>query len=208
MPSKPLIGCLAVAMLWTAAASAQQRREPSGGSTPATRPTTRPTARQYQLRYELSGGHENWPADKKAAIVKAMDEAVAHYNAYGEFDKTVRVSYSPGTPTADANYNGHIRFGGQIGTRTAIHEIGHTLGIGTQGRWWRMFQNGVWQGPNATALIKGFDGPDAVVRGDRQHVWPYGLNFDNEDGTVQRIRSVLLTAALRKDMGIENGTGD
>ena len=159
------------------------------------------------LRYRLSDGSENWPPEIRSRIVKAMDEAVALYNEHGRFDKELRVSYSPDTPTADANFNGHIRFGGQIGSRTALHEICHTLGIGTTREYRRLLEDGRWTGEHAVAQLREFDGPDAVLKGDRQHFWPYGLNYDREDGSEQRVRHVKMVIALRKDMGLGEEPG-
>ena len=154
------------------------------------------------LTYQLSDGSEAWPQQRRDAITRAMDEAVALYNRYAPFRKTLRVTYRANTPTADANYNGHIRFGGTINTRTALHEISHTLGVGTTNEWRAKIRRGRWIGAGAAALLKGFDGKDAVLRGDRQHFWPYGLNYAREDGETQRIRHVLLVERLCRDMGL------
>ena len=154
------------------------------------------------LRYRLADGNENWPADKKAQIIAAMDEAVALYNATGTFDKQIVASYNAGTPTADGNYNGNIRFGGQISSRTALHEIGHILGVGTVPNWQGFIVDGKWTGKNALAQLREFDGPNAVLYADRQHFWPYGLNFQNEDVPGARRRHVLIVAALRADLGL------
>lgn len=172
---------------------------------PAEPPTTRPAATQPgKLRYRLTYGNENWPPEVRERIVRAMDGAVALYNAVGTFDKELTVAYSPGTPTADANFNGHIRFGGQIGKRTALHEIGHTLGVGTTRQWRELLVEGKWTGTHANALLKTFDGPDAVLKGDRQHFWPYGLNYDKESSPENDIRHVKLVAAFRVDMGLDS----
>src|SRR5690606_12053069 len=90
--------------------------------------------RQY-LKYNLSDGSGKWPEDRRKRITDAMDSAVALYNKTGVFKKTLTANNSPGTPTADANYDGWINFGGSINTRVALHEIGHTLGIGTHPNW-------------------------------------------------------------------------
>ena len=176
---------------------------------PATQPMPKIAAsrpgQKYRLVYRLSDGNENWPADKRAAIIKAMDGAVGLYNEIGEFDKIVTANYSPGTPTADANYDGWINFGGQIGKRTALHEIGHTLGVGTCSRWKELLVDGKWTGTTANALLKSFDGGKAELHGDRQHFWPYGLNFDAESSPEKDRRHVRMIAALRDDMGIING---
>ncbi len=155
------------------------------------------------LRYKLQTDNENWPPEIRQKIVAAMDGAVALYNTVGWFDKQLTISYSPGTPTADGNFNGHIRFGGQISQRTALHEIGHTLGIGTTKQWQELMVGGKWTGPHAIALLKSFDGPDAVLKGDRQHFWPYGLNYDKESSPENDIRHVQMVAAFRIDMGFD-----
>ena len=154
------------------------------------------------LSWSFTDGADGWPSDKREAIAQAMDEAVALYNEHGGYAKALRVSYNPETPTADANFNGRIRFGGQIGARTALHEIGHTLGVGTTRQWRRLLQDGRWSGSAATELLQSWDGDDAVLKGDRQHFWPYGLNYDREDGDQARRRHVEMVAALRKDMGL------
>jgi hypothetical protein len=166
-------------------------------------PTTQRATQPGKLRYKLVDGNENWPPQIRDRIVAAMDGAVSLYNEVGTFDKQLTVSYSPGTPTADANYNGHIRFGGQIGKRTALHEIGHTLGVGTTRQWRELLIEGKWTGPNAIALLKSFDGPDAVLKGDRQHFWPYGLNYDKESSPENDRRHVLMVRAFRVDMGFD-----
>jgi hypothetical protein len=168
-----------------------------------TRPSDTPAAEPGKLRYRLVDGNENWPPEIRQRIVTAMDAAVALYNEIGGFDKQLTVAYSPGTPTADANYNGHIRFGGQIGRRTALHEIGHTLGVGTTRQWRQLLVEGKWTGEHANALLRSFDGPDAVLKGDRQHFWPYGLNYDKESSPENDRRHVLMVKAFRIDMGFD-----
>lgn len=151
------------------------------------------------LTYTLAWGNENWPADKRAAIIACMDEAVATYNAYGIFDKHVTANYNPGVPTAQAGYDGWIDFGGSIGTRVAMHEISHTLGIGTYWSW----TDGGWWGPAANARIKLYEGQNAGIGTGGSHFWPYGLNYDNEDTSqVARERHCKMVAAMRWDMGI------
>ena len=164
-----------------------------------TKPATRPAPK---LTYKLADGSDKWPADARKQIVDAMDAAVALYNANGTFDKQVTANYSPGTPTADANYSGWMNFGGQIGTRTALHELGHTLGVGTVPQWQKHITDGLWTGKHALAQLRKFDGPDAVLHADRLHFWPYGLNYDREGGEVNELRHVKIVAALRQDMGL------
>ncbi len=154
------------------------------------------------VTYRLTDGHDDWPAEKREQIVAVMDYAVGFYNRHAALTKEIRVSYNPQTPTADGNYNGHIRFGGSINERVALHEVCHTLGVGTTRQWRDGLEDGRWTGPAANALLKSWDGDDAVLNGDRQHFWPYGLNYDREDGEQARERHVLIVAALVRDMGL------
>lgn len=154
------------------------------------------------LTYGLSGGSENWPEDRRKRIVAAMDAAVVFFNEHAKFKKHVTANNSPGTPTADANYDGWINWGGSISRRVALHEISHTLGIGTHPEWHKHIKDGKWTGRHAVAQLKEFDGPDAVLHADRQHFWPYGLNFDNESNPQADLRFIKMVEAFRKDMGI------
>ncbi|KAM0701135.1 hypothetical protein Q7P35_011496 [Cladosporium inversicolor] len=77
----------------------------------------------------------NPTADQSAAYTRinaAMTAAVArHQRLTPSISKTIRVYYTPGVPTAEANYNGDLRFGSNAAyqtERTALHEIAHTLG--------------------------------------------------------------------------------
>lgn len=155
------------------------------------------------LTYQLSKGSEKWPEDRRRAIVEAMDAAVAFLNEHGKFKKALTANNSPGTPTADANWGGWINWGGSISRRVALHEIGHTLGVGTHARWQENIKDGKWTGKNALRQLREFDGPDAVLHADKMHFWPYGLNFDNESSPQSDLRFVKMVEAMRKDMGIE-----
>ena len=172
----------------------------------ATEETARDAARQRLLKgpltYQLSGGSDQWPEERRKRIVDAMDAAVAFLNEHGDFKKHVTANNSPGTPTADANYDGWINWGGSINRRVALHEIAHTLGIGTHPAWQEHVKDGQWTGKHALRQLREFDGPDAVLHADRMHFWPYGLNYDNESSPENDLRFVKMSAALRKDMGL------
>jgi hypothetical protein len=187
------------------ASKAQPPESETGVSPVKPVPTAPAEARARQLIYTLAGGRDSWEIEERRRIVEAMDAAVLLYNQMGEFQKDVRVSYNPATPTADGNYNGSIRFGGQIGKRTALHELGHVLGVGTHPKWRSFIVDGKWTGAYALAQLRAFDGPDAVLHADRQHFWPYGLNFDRESSPENDRRHVLMVAAFQRDLQIVNG---
>jgi hypothetical protein len=154
------------------------------------------------LTYKLAAGSATWPANIRAEIIYAMDGAVAEYNRNGTFNKVLTANYNAGVPTAQASYSGWIDFGGSRNFRVALHEIGHTLGVGTGPGFCGFVSGGLWTGSNAVWQVRQFDGSSANLNTDCTHIWPYGLNYDNEGGTENFRRHVLMVAALRRDMGI------
>lgn len=148
-------------------------------------------------------------ADQQAAYTKitaAMDTAVKYYNCYTEITKTINVSYVPSVQTADGNINGSIRFGSTASMNhvTAMHEISHTVGIGTASKWSSMVSNGQFTGTSAKAEVTAlFSDSGGVVHADTQHFWPGGLNYEsegkNESDLIAHCRMVV---AIRKDLGL------
>lgn len=128
----------------------------------------------------------NPTADQQAAytlITSAMNAAVARYNNLSDLGKSITVRYDTSVPTADGNLNGTIRFGSNrsyMTERTALHEIAHTIGVGTSSGWSSLGGSGTWTGAQATALVRQFDGSSAKLSTGGGHFWPYGLNYENE----------------------------
>ena len=144
-------------------------------------------------------------AYNNAEVKASIEEAVPIYNKYGSFNKHLSVYYNPGIPTAEGNYDGYIGFGGQRSTRTALHEMGHTVGMGTFYSWeptyGTLISGGTWGGFYGwkRALELGNGG----LWGDGHAIWPGGMNYENEDSSfMERIKHVQIMAAMRCDMGI------
>jgi hypothetical protein len=144
--------------------------------------------------------------DAYSRIRTAMDQALSVYNCYVPVTKALSVSYVPSVATADGNYNGSIRFGATSTMQqiTAMHEIGHTMGVGTYSGWQSHLSGGVWTGANANAALRAITGNAAdAIHGDTQHFWPYGLNYTSEvTGTADLINHCKIVVALRQDMGL------
>lgn len=137
-------------------------------------------------------------------ITTAMDRALAVYNCHADLTRSLWVTYDPGVPTADGSENGSIRFGARATMQqvTAMHEISHTLGVGTNAAWSRHLLDGRWTGPAAAEQLRLLTG-DRTVYGDRQHFWPYGLNQVSEARSPADLEAhVLMVLALRRDMGL------
>lgn len=141
-----------------------------------------------------------------AKIIAAMDTAVKYYNCYTDITKTLNVSYVPSVQTADGNSNGSIRFGSTASMNhvTAMHEISHTVGIGTASKWASMVSNGVFTGANAKAEVAlHFSDSGGVVHADTQHFWPGGLNYESEGkNESDLIAHCEMVVAIRKDLGL------
>ncbi len=138
----------------------------------------------YLLHKKENPSEEEKEAYKR--IEKAFDTAVYYMNKFTSVTKHLDVSYSPGTPTADGNINGHINIGANAAYQragTVLHEIAHTVGVGTSRQWWdQLISDGVYQGNRATKMLQ-FMTQDstAELHGDSQHFWPYGINGEWED---------------------------
>ncbi|KAL3476989.1 hypothetical protein BJX99DRAFT_257891 [Aspergillus californicus] len=142
-------------------------------------------------------------ADESSAyslIEAAMEAAVARHARLGDANKTLYVSYAPGVPTAEANYNGDVRFGSDrsyMNERTALHEISHTLGVGQTAAFDRLCADGDW--PTALPLLRGWDGESVGISCGGGHFWPYGLNYNDEWSETNGDRNVLLVNAMLAD---------
>lgn len=139
------------------------------------------------------------------AITKAMDAAIGYYNQLTTITKQLTVQYNPGTPTADASFNGNIRFGSNrsyMVVLTAMHEIAHTVGVGTTTEYRNLIQNKRFTGTHTTAVIREILGnPDTLLSGDDQHFWPYGLNYASEVKSEQDlINHCKIVNAIVKDL--------
>ncbi|MEY2869653.1 MAG: hypothetical protein RIR01_2153 [Bacteroidota bacterium] len=118
-------------------------------------------------------------------IKAAFDLATSYYNNFTSIVKHVTVNYSPGTPTADANFSGWINMGANSAYQkagTAMHEMAHTVGVGQHAKYWELMYSGTWHGARANEILKMMtNDPNAVVKGDGTHFWPYGINGSWED---------------------------
>lgn len=161
-------------------------------------------AAEGEITYTLHTA-ENPTADQQDAygrIRAAMDAAVARYNNLSDLTKQLNVYYAPGVPTAEASGNGDIRFGDNrsfMSERTALHEMSHTLGVGQSGGFWNNCGSGTWTGPQASALIKSWEGENATISCGGGHFWPYGLNYDNEWSEQNANRHVDIVEAMVAD---------
>jgi hypothetical protein len=140
------------------------------------------------------------------AIDTAMSQAVAFYDCYTEVTKAIPVSYDPGVRTSRGSIGDGIRFGSRASMQqiTAMHEISHTLGVGTDPAWTSHVSHGAWTGPVATAELRIIShDQSAVLHANRQSFAPYGLNATSEvQGAGDLVAHCRLVVAMRTDMGL------
>lgn len=165
---------------------------------------------QWGLLQPTFSGQLTWtltstdvPADVQTRITNAMNAACARYNSYANWPaRTLTVEYNTGVATADGSTNGNIRFGPTASyqaVRTAMHEIGHTYGVGLSSGWTANISGGLFIGTTAVDAIHSFDGASAVINTGGGHFWPYGLNYDNEWSETNAYRHVKMIWAMRAD---------
>ena len=177
---------------------------PAEGDSPPDAGPTCPNS--GSVRYTLARSMAPTPDEQDAydRITQAMDEALVFYNCYTNLSLELRVAYVPSVATADGNVNGSMRFGSRasMNSITAMHEIGHTAGVGGP-RFQPLIQAGVYTGASATQVLRELTGdPSAELHGDTQHFWPYGLNYTSEVSSDEDlIRHCLIVDAMQADFG-------
>ncbi len=134
----------------------------------------------------------------------AADSAVWYLENYTSATKHVTINYAEGTPTADANSNGWMRFGKNVGfqnLRTMLHEMNHSLGTGTTGWWNTKVVDHKFQGIYTNELLKKITKDQVItLNADRQHWWPYGLNQNSEvTSSWDYVYNCIIIEAMRKD---------
>lgn len=149
----------------------------------------------------------NPTADEQDAykrITTVMDSAVKLYNTYSNLSKFINVYYAPGVPTAEASSNGDLRFGenrSYMVVPTAMHEMAHTMGVGTTSEYAATCVDGVFRNDKVQAKLREMDGPNAELHCDRQHIWPYGLNQASEAKSEQDlINHVILVETIYQQL--------
>ena len=84
---------------------------------------------------------------------------------------------------------------------TAMHEMAHTLGVGTTSEYAATCVDGVFRDDKVQAKLREMDGQNAELHCDRQHIWPYGLNQASEAKSEQDlINHVILVETIYQQL--------
>ncbi|WP_290745508.1 RICIN domain-containing protein [Fibrobacter sp. UBA4309] len=157
----------------------------------------------YTLHKSANPSSDEQDAYKR--ITTVMDSAVKLYNTYSNLSKFINVYYAPGVPTAEASSNGDLRFGenrSYMVVPTAMHEMGHTMGIGTTQEYWDVCKDGVFRNDKVQAKLRELDNdPTKELHCDSQHIWPYGLNRASEVSSEKDlINHVILVETIYQQL--------
>ena len=157
---------------------------------------------EYTLHKSVNPSADEQDAYKR--ITAVMDSAVKLYNTYSNLSKFINVYYAPGVPTAEASSNGDLRFGenrSYMVVPTAMHEMAHTIGVGTTSEYAATCVDGVFRNDKVQAKLREMDGANAELHCDRQHIWPYGLNQASEAKSEQDlINHVLIVETIYQQL--------
>ena len=135
----------------------------------------------YHLNFDPASSGEAQQVANSVAV------AAAFYNQHGSFNKHWGVTYHPGIPTAEGNYDGYMGYGGTRNERVVFHEAAHTFGMGTHGAYGGLISGGLWKGKYGNqAQFDTYNDFGDGLHGDGHAIWPSGFNYDNEDGYIQR----------------------
>ena len=148
--------------------------------------------------------------DNGIRIGEAIRSAVEYWNNLTSINNVhLTISHHAGTPTAEASYGGYMQFGANPSyqrTGTALHEMGHVIGVGTHYIWYNgdspLRGNGLWLGDRANKVLRFLDNnTTSSMMGDAVHMWPYGINGAHEDNGSEflYVANSLITQGLGED---------
>ena len=157
-------------------------------------------------------------------IIAAADDAIKYWNNVTGHTKNFSLSIhyvygagaGGGAGTADCSHGGYMRVGGNPSyqrTGTIMHEGSHGLGVigwdnGYSPTNWigSIYRSnntrGTWLGDRVDRVMHFLENNNtAVLSGDYQHMWPYGINGAGEDnGTpILYYANALIVGALGED---------
>ena len=156
-------------------------------------------------------------ADENKRINDALTQACDIFCNLTSIKKHFSVGYGSGTPTADCNYKDDpwMNVGPNQSyqrTGTIMHEMQHGLGVISYSTQWSgnilRTGNGTgeWLGDRVSAFLDFWDNATGSrLKGDTQHMWPYGVNGAQEDdGSLKTYyANAMIGQALGED-GLEH----
>ena len=152
-------------------------------------------------------------ADQNKRINDALTQACEIFCNLTSIKKHFSVGYGSGTPTADCNYNDNpwMNVGPNASyqrTGTIMHEMQHGLGVIPYSTEWSgdilRSGNGTgeWLGDRVSAFLDFWDNTTGSrLKGDTQHMWPYGINGAQEDPSTNQLVTYYANAMIGQALG-------
>ena len=152
-------------------------------------------------------------ADQNKRINDALTQACEIFCNLTSIKKHFSVGYGSGTPTADCNYNDNpwMNVGPNASyqrTGTIMHEMQHGLGVIPYSTEWSgdilRSGNGTgeWVGDRVSAFLDFWDNTTGSrLKGDTQHMWPYGINGAQEDPSTNQLVTYYANAMIGQALG-------
>lgn len=169
-----------------------------------------------QITFSMRG--DGGDAAATARIKAAAQTAIDYWNNLTEMKGfSSSIGYNSGTPTAECSYGGWMSVGPNQSYQrpgTIMHELLHGVGVipWADTEWSRHnlrsgvngdgYGTGQWLGERTTNVIRFLENSKtAMLNGDYQHMWPYGINGANEDTGAEGlyIGNGLVCQALGED---------
>lgn len=156
-------------------------------------------------------------AAENERINSAVDNACFIFSNLTSIKKHFNIGYGSGTPTADCNYQDTpwMNVGPNASyqrTGTIMHEMEHGLGVIPYSTQWAgnilRAGNGTgnWLGDRTSAFLDFWDNTTgSFLKGDTQHMWPYGINGASEDdGSLKTYYANAMIAQALGEDGLEH----
>ena len=162
------------------------------------------------ITYNYNNGGSS---DQNKRINDALTQACEIFCNLTSIKKHFSVGYGSGTPTADCNYNDNpwMNVGPNASyqrTGTIMHEMQHGLGVIPYSTEWSgdilRSGNGTgeWLGDRVSAFLDFWDNTTGSrLKGDTQHMWPYGINGAQEDPSTNQLVTYYANAMIGQALG-------
>ena len=150
-------------------------------------------------------------------INDAFTQACFIFSNLTSIKKHFNTGYSPGTQTADCNYQDvpWMNIGPNASyqrTGTIMHEMEHGLGVINYDTQWSGSNlrsgngTGEWLGDRVSAFLDFWDNTTGSrLKGDNIHMWPYGVNGAHEDdGKLETYYANAMIAQALGEDGLEH----
>ena len=164
------------------------------------------------VKYYFTGGanEANIGTESFNLLVEALDSACYYMSKYTGYVANIPVDYHSGVPSAEASFWGQMKWGANqryMYVGTAMHEMCHYFGSGTQSKW-NEFQAAGKGMPYTNAKLEELTAGRYKQLGmGGSHFWPFGCNqkeeVANEPAPYNNETYLMIMAKLLWEMRLD-----